>query len=117
MSPTNFYAGRVASPDDLQRGTQPVQSQLAEAALAQARIQEESIRGQVTVNTVSAFFDVLLAQKRLTLVEKPANRKFGDGGGRSGGTMGPGDAQRSGRPVRREQRHVRRDRKPLGWRF
>jgi outer membrane protein TolC len=44
--------------------------QLAEAALAQARIREESIRGQVTVDAVRTFFDVLLAEKRWALADQ-----------------------------------------------
>jgi outer membrane protein len=68
--PGNFYAGRVALRQMIYNGGRnQANLHLAEAALAQARIQEESIRGQVTVNTVSAFYDVLLAQKRLTLTE------------------------------------------------
>lgn len=68
--PGNFYAGRVALRQMIYNGGRnQANLHLAEAALAQARIQEESIRGQVTVNTVSAFFDVLLAQKRLALTD------------------------------------------------
>lgn len=68
--PGNFYAGRVALRQMIYNGGRnQANLHLAEAALAQARIQEESIRGQVTVNTVSAFYDVLLAQKRLTLTD------------------------------------------------
>jgi outer membrane protein TolC len=68
--PGNFYAGRVALRQMIYNGGRnQANLHLAEAALAQARIQEESIRGQVTVNTVSAFYDVLLAQKRVALTD------------------------------------------------
>jgi outer membrane protein TolC len=78
MSPGNFYAGRVALRQMIYNGgrNQPI-LHLAEAALAQARIHEESIRGQVTVNAVSAFYDVLLAQKRLALTDSAqSDRRF-----------------------------------------
>lgn len=69
--PGNFYAGRVALRQMIYNGGRnQANLHLAEAALAQARIQEESIRGQVTVNTVSAFYDVLLAQKRAALTDR-----------------------------------------------
>lgn len=68
--PGNFYAGRVALRQMIYNGGRnQANLHLAEAALAQARIHEESIRGQVTVNAVSAFFDVLLAKTRLALTE------------------------------------------------
>jgi outer membrane protein TolC len=49
--------------------------QLAEAALAQARIREESIRSQVTVDAVRAFFDVLLAEETLGLGRESARQE------------------------------------------
>lgn len=75
--PDNFYATRVSLRQTIYNGGRNRSNlQSAEAALAQARIQEETIRGEVTVNTVRAFFDVLLAQKRLDLVEA-AQRDIG----------------------------------------
>lgn len=72
--PGNFYAGRVALRQMIYNGGRnQANLHLAEAALAQAQIQEESIRGQVTVNAVQAFFDVLLAKKRLLLTETVRN--------------------------------------------
>jgi outer membrane protein len=68
--PENFYASRLSLRQTIYNGGRNQSNlQSAEAALAQARIHEETIRGEVTVNTVSAFCDVLLAQKRLQLVE------------------------------------------------
>jgi outer membrane protein len=67
--PDNFYASRFSLRQTIYNGGRNHDNlQLAEAALAQARIREETVRGQVTVDTVRAFFDVLLAQKRLALV-------------------------------------------------
>lgn len=72
--PGNFYAGRVALRQMIYNGGRnQANLRLAEAALAQARIQEESIRGQVTVNAVQAFYDVLLAKKRLSLTDTVRN--------------------------------------------
>lgn len=68
--PDNFYASRVSMRQMIYNGGRNhANLQLAEAALAQAQIREESVRGQVTVDTVRAFYDVLLAQKQVALVE------------------------------------------------
>ncbi|MBK8575322.1 MAG: TolC family protein [Elusimicrobia bacterium] len=67
--PDNFYASRLSLRQTIYNGGRNhANLQLAEAALAQARIREETVRGEVTVNTVRAFYDVLLAQKRWALV-------------------------------------------------
>jgi outer membrane protein TolC len=69
--PDEFYAGRAQLRQMLYNGGRnKANLQLAEAALAQARIREESIRSQVTVDAVRTFFDVLLAEKRWALAEK-----------------------------------------------
>ena len=69
--PDEFYAGRAQLRQMLYNGGRNrANLQLAEAALAQARIREESIRGQVTVDAVRTFFDVLLAEKRWALADQ-----------------------------------------------
>ncbi len=69
--PDNFYAGRLGLRQMIYNGGRnQMNLRLAEAALEQARLREEEIRGQVTADAVQAFFDVLLAQKRLALTQE-----------------------------------------------
>ncbi|MBL0059235.1 MAG: TolC family protein [Elusimicrobia bacterium] len=69
--PENFYAGRLGLRQMIYNGGRnQMNLRLAEAALEQARLREEEIRGQVTADGVQAFFDVLLAQKRLALTQE-----------------------------------------------
>ncbi len=109
--PDNFYAGRLALRQTIYNGGRnQANLHLAEAALAQAKIREETVRSQVTVDTVKAFFDVLLAQKRLALVGA-AQRDILDLSGRvrAGDDFEKGTLASMAARLRREQAERRRE--------
>lgn len=107
----NYYAGRVGLRQVLYNGGRSLTNiRLAQAAVNQAKIKEEEIRGRVTVDTTAAFYDELLARRQLSLAEN-ASRDLqglaaalpaGDGAGRA---LLEGVQTR----LRREQAERRRD--------
>ncbi|MBK9922850.1 MAG: TolC family protein [Elusimicrobia bacterium] len=67
----NYYSGRLALRQVLYNGGRTLaNTRLAQAALEQARIREEEIRRQVTVDVTGAFYGELVARKQLALSEE-----------------------------------------------
>lgn len=71
----NFYAARLGMKQILYNGGRlGTNVRLAKAALEQARIHEEELRGAVVMNSVKSFYDVLLARNRKDLAEEASRR-------------------------------------------
>lgn len=69
--PDNFFSGRLYLRQMLYNGGRSQANiRMAEAALAQARIKVEDIASRVKLDAVTAFYDRLLADRRLALGEE-----------------------------------------------
>ena len=74
-NPDTFYAARLGAKQILYNGGRGgTNLRLAKAALEQARVREEDLRGQVVLSAVKSFYDMLLARKQKELAEEAAAR-------------------------------------------